>query len=31
MTRKEKFNGLYKIQQLELVLERVSQEFILEE
>lgn len=31
MTRKEKINGLYKIRQLDLVLERVSQEFILEE
>lgn len=31
MTRKEKFNGLYKIWQLEFVLERVSQEFVLEE
>lgn len=31
MTSKEKFNALYKTQQLELVLERDSQAFILEE
>lgn len=31
MISKEKFNGLYKTQHLEMVLERASQEFILEQ